>query len=251
MNDKEKLYEQYEDAFFALLMGEIAEAEGEKLVEKNKQLQSDPCAAVPEAISKRCLKAIVRNYQKTRRKKTAHTFARVLNRIAVVAVVVCLLFVGVLAVSETARVNTLNYLIDHLDVGTAFLINSENTAPEKTSNRYLSEIEKVIPDGFLLELCDEDSISDSYLFRDSDGSEIEITDYRLSYISGTIVIDTENAAVRYETLHGQEVMIVHKETTDQIVWINDNEQVMTIVRGSNTPIDALLPIAESIILSQE
>lgn len=31
MNEQEKLYEQYEDAFFALLMHAVAEAEGENV----------------------------------------------------------------------------------------------------------------------------------------------------------------------------------------------------------------------------
>ena len=35
MNEQEDLYAQYEDAFFALLMNEVAEAEGQELLKKN------------------------------------------------------------------------------------------------------------------------------------------------------------------------------------------------------------------------
>ncbi len=42
MTEQERLYAQYEDAFFALLMHEIAEAEGEALLEQNEQLLANP-----------------------------------------------------------------------------------------------------------------------------------------------------------------------------------------------------------------
>ena len=42
MNEQEDLYAQYEDAFFALLMNEVAEAEGQELLKKNEQLLADP-----------------------------------------------------------------------------------------------------------------------------------------------------------------------------------------------------------------
>lgn len=251
MNEKEKLYEQYEDAFFAILMAEVAEAEGEKLLKLNESLLSDPNAAVPGTTSKRCLNIIKKNYKKDLRKKTLKHISYALSRVALVVMISVILFIGAFSVSATVRLNTLNFLIEQFDVGTAFFINNENASQQGATTEYLSAIKQLIPDRFELEICDEDSTSNSYLFRDPDGSEIEITGYRLSQISGTIVIDTEDADVRHETLHGQEVMIVHKGTTDQIVWINETEQTMTIVRGFNTQLDTLLPIAESIILLQE
>ena len=47
MSEQERLFAQYEDAFFALLMNEVAEAEGQELLKKNEQLLADPNAAVP------------------------------------------------------------------------------------------------------------------------------------------------------------------------------------------------------------
>ena len=58
MNEDERLYEQYEDAFFALLMNRVAEANGKELMQNNKELLADPNAAVPESLSKRCLHTI-------------------------------------------------------------------------------------------------------------------------------------------------------------------------------------------------
>lgn len=251
MNEQEKLYEQYEDAFFALLMHAVAEAEGEKLLRINNELISTPTAAIPEVISKRCQNVIKMSYRKKSQKQALKHIVHTLNRVALVVLVPIILFIGVFAASATVRINTLNFLIEEFDVGTAFLINSEDTVQESILTDYLSAIRQVIPDSFALELRDEDSISYTYLFQNTDTAEIEITGYHLLNYSGTVMIDTEDADVQHETLQLQDIMIVHKGATYQIVWVNDTEQTMTIVRGTNTLLDVLLPIAESIILLQE
>lgn len=64
MNKNEQLHEQYEDALFALLMNEVAEANGNELMQKNEELLADPDAAVPERLSKRCMQVIEKNYRK-------------------------------------------------------------------------------------------------------------------------------------------------------------------------------------------
>ena len=114
MNEQEDLYAQYEDAFFALLMNEVAEAEGQELLKKNEQLLADPNAAVPEAVSKRCLRTIEMRCRKARFQRNMQTVLRKLNRVALWILVPMLLFVGVFAASETVRVKTLNYLIEEL-----------------------------------------------------------------------------------------------------------------------------------------
>lgn len=52
MTRHERLLEEYEDAYFALLMEEVAKQEGERLEALNETLQSDPEAAVPEELEK-------------------------------------------------------------------------------------------------------------------------------------------------------------------------------------------------------
>lgn len=250
MNEKETLYERYENAFFALLMAEASELEGKALLEENKALLADPNAAVPEEITRRSLRTIEKDRRKTARQHRTRTLLLTLKRTAVVIAVACLLLVGVFAVSETARVNVINYVMEQLDVGTAFIFENDQASQLKTIADYRAEILPLIPEGFEMEICEEGSISNTYLFRNPDETVIEITDYRLSRISGTIVIDTEDADVQYETHHGQEVMLVRKKATVQIVWINENTQTMTIVRGEDASFDVLSAIAEQMILLQ-
>lgn len=45
MNEDERLYEQYEDAFFVLLMNRVAEANGKELIQKIRsflQIRTQP-----------------------------------------------------------------------------------------------------------------------------------------------------------------------------------------------------------------
>ena len=58
MTRHERLLENYEDAYFALLMEDVAQMEGARLDQLNMELQNDPHAAVPEGLTKRCLKTI-------------------------------------------------------------------------------------------------------------------------------------------------------------------------------------------------
>ena len=58
MTRHERLLENYEDAYFALLMEDVAQMENARLDRFNTELQNDPHAAVPEELTKRCLKTI-------------------------------------------------------------------------------------------------------------------------------------------------------------------------------------------------
>lgn len=74
--------EQYEDAFFVLLMNRVAEANGKELIQKNEELLADPNAAIPESLSKRCLHTIKKSYRNAQIQKAAKKTLRTLNRVA-------------------------------------------------------------------------------------------------------------------------------------------------------------------------
>ena len=111
MTRREKLEEQYEDAYFALLMDAVAEKEGARLEELNDQLNQDPGAAVPEEADRRCRKVIDQHFAAQRHSGYWRTTKRVLNRVAIVAAVMMLLFTTAFALSEDFRISTLNLLI--------------------------------------------------------------------------------------------------------------------------------------------
>jgi len=63
MKSKEQLWEDYEDALFALLMDKVAEDEGVRLYEENERLRRDPAAEVPPEFDRKSREAIIRAFQ--------------------------------------------------------------------------------------------------------------------------------------------------------------------------------------------
>ena len=134
MVDRDTLYEQYEEAVLALLMEQVADAEGEELLRQNRSLQADPAAAVPAETEKRCLDLLRRQSRKTRRQKTARRSLRIAARLAAALVSLLVLYAIAFAASETVRVHTLNFLIREYDVGTQFLFPGDESAEERVKN---------------------------------------------------------------------------------------------------------------------
>lgn len=58
MTQKEQLWENYEDAVFAILMDAVAEQEGEKGLQLMEELEHDPSAQVPEGVQRKAEKTI-------------------------------------------------------------------------------------------------------------------------------------------------------------------------------------------------
>ena len=62
MTRREMLVEQYEDALFALLMDEVAEAEGQKALEENQRLRESGELVIPDNLRQRCHSAIAKGF---------------------------------------------------------------------------------------------------------------------------------------------------------------------------------------------
>ena len=243
MNEDERLYEQYEDAFFALLMNRVAEANGKELMQKNEELLADPNAAIPESLSKRCLHTIEKSYRKARIQKAAKKTLRTLNRVALWILIPLFMFVGVFAASETVRIKTLNFLITNFEFGTEFRIeNSASTAPQQQSMAPL--VEDCIPSDYDLISQSSTSLFEKYLYANDSDSELSIVIYALENFGGAITIDTEDAEVWYNTTDDQSVMYVQKADTYQAVWTDVENQKMYVISSSNTALDVVYGIVE-------
>ena len=234
MNEDERLYEQYEDAFFALLMNRVTEANGKELMQKNEELLADPNAAVPESLSKRCLHTIEKSYRKAQIQKAAKKTLRTLNRVALWILIPLFMFVGVFAASETVRVKTLNYLVETFDFGTSYELfvgqNNLDIPAEDNKARVLN----AAPADFILTTGEESETSCIYHFQNSLNEEFEVEIYYVSETNtATVTIDTEDAEVREENLDGQGVSIIHKDNFYQICWIEDTSNLMFVVYGED------------------
>lgn len=111
MTRHERLVEAYEDAYFDLLMEEVAEMEGAEWEMRLKELENDPSAAVPEEVDRKCRQTIERCFARKKRKEGLRIAGKILNRVAVFVAIISMMITTVLAVSEDARVAAANLLI--------------------------------------------------------------------------------------------------------------------------------------------
>ena len=248
MHEQEKLYEQYEDAVFDLLMDKVAEENGKKLLQQNEELLADPDAAVPETLSKRCLRTIEKAYRKSQRKAAAKKVTRALNRVALWILVPLFLFGAAFAASETVRVKTLNFLLTNFEFGTEFRI--ENTASATPQQQSMTPIvDDCIPFDYDLISQSSTSLFENYMYANDSGSELSIVIYALENFGGAITIDTEDAEVWYNTIDDQSVMYMQKADTYQAVWTDVENQKMYVLSSSNTALDVVYGIVEKMLSS--
>lgn len=136
MNRNDRLYNDYEDALFALLMDEVAQEEGARLLEENERLKGDPNAAVPPDLDKKSLETIRKTLAGQYRRHT-HTVGWYLSRLAIAILAALLLFVAAYASIPDLRLKTLQMLIDNSDISSrlSFAVGGNDNATGEAAKR--------------------------------------------------------------------------------------------------------------------
>ena len=107
MSNREQLFEKYEDALFALLMDDLAEVEGERLLELNEELKADPDAAVPIDVQQRCIAVINREFAKKKRTASRQRAKKVLKILPWAVVIAMALMAVAMAAFPSFRAGVL------------------------------------------------------------------------------------------------------------------------------------------------
>lgn len=118
MNQRDRLVENFEDAFMALFMADVAEHEGERFLEENERLKNDADFKVPPELDRRCLRTINKITRRKRALCTGRKVYRVFSKFSVAAVIALALFTSAYAAFPEVRVSTLNLLIEVSDIAT-------------------------------------------------------------------------------------------------------------------------------------
>lgn len=210
------LKSQYEDAYFALLMHEVAEQEGIRLEKLNEELQNDPAAAVPKEIDRKCLKTIDRYFAQKRHAGYWRTSKKILGRVGIVAAIIMLLFTTAFALSEDFRVTALNLLITieekytelHMEEAEETTADSASvTADTSTGSDYFDDLEiGWMPEGYT---CIMNYPNEMYGFENKSGDTFVI-----DRANGTtnMSVDTEDAEnVEHIVINGIETLRVTKQ----------------------------------------
>jgi hypothetical protein len=225
-------------------MEDMIEEDGKRLLEENERLKQDPDADVPDEVNQRCIRTIKRGFAKNQRRTVRKVTLRVLNKVAVAAVVCALLFATAFAVSPELRVKTLNLLIEVSDVATTLkLSDDQGTTGETGGNASATDNQTLygyrlpeMPEGFSLDCTNDFSISADIQYSNDAGAIIYISIGTAE--GGGLNVDTEDANVENITIHGYEGLLIEKQydngdgNTDNnimIVWGDTDEDTYVVV----------------------
>lgn len=245
MTRQEILREQYEDALFALLMDRMICAEGERLLEENERLKSDPNAEIPEKLMKRCRKVIAREYAKKHFTSVKQFSVKLFQRVAIVALTGMLFFTGALAASETLRNSTMNLIVEAFEDHTNYRFDGLQ------EEDFMLEFEVGwIPEGFVL----KDQVHgqhSAYTYYTGNNSEALAIDLTAISKSGNTGVDTENAIKENLDIKGRTATLVTKDYLELIIPIPERTQLLVIALWTNDFLigrEEVIRIAENIEL---
>lgn len=215
MTRRERLQENYEDAMFALLMDYVAESEGKKALEENCALQKDPDAEVPQEVRRACLKEINRTFRKKNARSAGRVTMKVVNKVALVALLGTLIFSTAFAASPEFRAGTLNMLIDAFNDSVSFRISSQPISDRTNLEELRPDI---VPEDYKLE--DEGGFSGRYwaYYKNSQGDRLEID------LSSSGRFDTEGTKLEPIQVGGLPAYVI-----DQIDQEGDDHGIIKVI----------------------
>lgn len=242
MTRREELQEQYEDALFALLMDDFAASEGAKALEENERLKNDP-EIVPLPVQQRCVKFINRYYNKQALRAAGRTAYRVLNRVAMVTLVIVVSFSTAFALSPTFRANTLNLVIETFDDHTQISFKSEKQEVKDFKDKSL--VTNWLPDDWTL-VEERLSSRKKWMVFDTANGKAEVS------VSNSVTkvsnYDTEDADVRWVKIGSMDAMLIEEGNSFQMVWADTDRALLWSVLIENGSESDLLQIAENLEL---
>ena len=242
MTQKEQLWENYEDAVFAILMDAVAEQEGEKGLQLMEELEHDPSAQVPEEVQRRAEKTIRKAFAAKNREPVKRFTFKVVQRIAVAVLVVVITTACAFAAFPEVRANLYNLIIREYEDHTEF------DYTQQFSDKYSSADFTIepgwLPDGFTL--SDEGDTYTSVYKTYQNGSDAMIRIVKNVLSGGSLAVDTENAKVTSITIQNHEATLIEKEEWSMIVISRPDIDEVTYLDGTAVSSDILIKVAQNL-----
>lgn len=249
-NQRQELQNRYDDAFFSLLIDEVAEQEGALLWEECERLNADPSAAVPESLHQKCLDLaagyMAKEENARRRTKLRNTGRKVL----LVAALAAVLFTTAFASMESFRVGVLNFTLEVKEKYSSLV--TAGKSGTKTSGTAVSYCDGTFLIGYdfagfeLLEEYGNEMGGEIYFLSESGDRDILIMSSW--YVDGMdAIVDTENADAVIEIEMGEDSgWLVVKDTRSQVLWVDKPHDVVLTVVTNGLTAEETVALARSI-----
>lgn len=272
MKNREQLWEDYEEARFALLMDALAEAEGEEALRLSKALNRDPEGALPPEVDRRCEAVIRGAFVQRRLHATGRTAVRWLTKVLVAAMLGAVMFAAAFALSEDVRVATLNAVIEVMDDRTQITFEgaggdaggtaappAEGTAAEDGLEYHYNIALEWVPEGYELEGGSEaDGGMVNYLSPVDGLLAVSVIPYSENSV---LNLNTEGCTKREITVQGHPatLYVTGEEMLQKayhengltniwsemmIYWIDENNRVIVQINATNLTEEEMIRLAE-------
>ncbi|MGS0764883.1 DUF4367 domain-containing protein [Syntrophomonas curvata] len=224
---QKKLYEEYEDSLFKLVMHNAAAKEGQLFLEEKAKLKND--------LEFQPSPAAVRNFrhQLDIHLKKQQAYARkqrilnTINRVAVAMVIMLVLLGSVVMTVEAVRVRVLNFIMNVEPEYTSFELKGNDKSGSAIVDWHKAYVPTFIPAGYEVSGVSTGQFEKSIEFKNKQG--LLITYMELSE-SSKPQLDTENAStIKTININGYEGKLIVKDSLVTVIWpMNDH---MYIIRG--------------------
>ena len=272
MKNREQLWEDYEEARFALLMDALAEAEGEEALRLSEALNRDPEGALPPEVDRRCEAVIRGAFVQRRLHATGRTAVRWLTKVLVAAMLGAVMFAAAFALSEDVRVATLNAVIEVMDDRTQITFEgaggdaggtaappAEGPAAEDGLEYHYNIALEWVPEGFELEGGSEaDGGMVNYLSPVDGLLAVSVIPYSENSV---LNLNTEGCTKREITVQGhpatlyvtgEEMLqkayhengLTNIRSEMMIYWIDENNRVIVQINATNLTEEEMIRLAE-------
>ena len=242
MTQKEQLWENYEDAVFAILMDAVAEQEGEKGLQLMEELEHDPSAQVPEEVQRRAEKTIRKAFAAQSRRSARHVGFRMFQRIAVAVMLVILTAVCAFAAFPEMRANVLNMIEQTFSDHTDFNVTSGDS--DEYSSATFTIKPAWLPENFSLTDEGENNASVFSMYENGAGGVLFISENKATDLS--MAVDTENAEKQDIKIQDYQAKLIEKDNWRCILFLVPEKNMLVYIDAENVPTEQLMKVAENI-----
>lgn len=220
MDDREKLMERYDDAAFALMMDEYAEAEGEALLaEFRAAAEAGELPEFPEELDKACRNTIRKEYARRERRVRFKQFRRAAARVAVAVLAVIGIMSTLVMSVEALRLPFMRFILEDHGEYSLFMpvenpadkVDPEDPFVSVLPEEYVKIMDDKSEGHFIIAYqCNDDIAKLSGIYHTTESAEIRI--------------DTEDAVVSTIVVKEQECFLVEKEGY-QLTWLDMEKNI--------------------------
>lgn len=241
---RQKLYDEYEDSLFKLIMHDVAEKEGQLFLEEKEKLKNDPGFLPSQAAVQKFSQQLDTQLKKSKAYAGRRHIWQALNRAAVAILVAMVIFFTTVATVEAVRVRVLNFLMDIQEEYTSFQLKDSSNGSEGGSTTIdwsQAYVPTYLPDGYEVSATSQNENYKKIEFTNSQGSLITYMELGAGHKPA---LDTENASVFEEvSINEHEGALVVKNSLVTVIWAM--EERMFMIRGEIGK-DTVVKMAEGV-----